>query len=405
MKLPSFAMMIGILLVLMLVNAHPKPAVAATYSCGSADKNHCYGIAEWDDPTEIFAVSTTLSPVNLYCKSCNGFIDDETWLVDRTSAQCQKSKFHMCWVEVGFEREEGRKNTDFFWADNRAGHGFAEHWLGAINGITDDLQLLLVKDTERSADSTTYLVFILSANFNQVSFYSGKSTKNSMTPTAQLIGQELEGSKGASADPEIFLHTQVSNTPDQFVQSGALVERSTNGGVVSDNPPLGAWLAQPTSLPGGAFVTACCDPPPPATLAAKVPARRFVSINELGARPRTFRKPTGLEALRISSKGTRGRVTQTEINRFFASKPAIGRVAYRSMHVENLEFLTAREAGSRMDSIELGVEAELPVVLASMTGNFEVSVPRGGKPAQSSKALAAFDAQSGNLLSIYVPEP
>ena len=313
----------------LLTMLNPSSAVAATYSCGTPDANHCYGQVEWIDRTEIFGVSTTLSPVNLYCNSCDGFVDDEMWLADINTPKCQTNKFEACWVEVGFERLQGRKNTDFFWADVRPGHGFSEHWLGAINGVTDDLQLLVVKDTSQSATSTTFLVVVADASLNAVVLHSGKSTKNTMVATSQTIGQELYGSHGSAADPEIFQHIQASHSANQLAVAGALIDRSNGGSVTDDSPPLGAWLVTPATLPSGAiqpgaFVTACCDQASPTPFSATIPVRRTMELRQIRPLLSQYHPSTGIEALQAPSREER--LARVQVEQFLASQTSLGRV-------------------------------------------------------------------------------
>jgi hypothetical protein len=73
-----------------------------------------------------------------------------------------------------------------------------------------------------------------------------------MVASTDIIGQELAGSSGASADPAEFL--------DDWNINFAPKSRSTDGNVRSDNPPQGTWLQHPsTTFPfGGRFQTKCC---------------------------------------------------------------------------------------------------------------------------------------------------
>ena len=387
---------LGVLIAFLMI-FYVSPAPASSYSCGTPSNGHCYGQVQWNDQAEIYATSTTLWPVNLYCNSCNGFVDDETWLVDYNTPKCSSNEFTGCWVEVGIIREAGHKNSEFFWADVRPGHGFSFHYFGSTKGVVNDIQFLIVKDTRTSSTSNTYLVMVSDANFNSVVLHAGKSTHNSMVADTQTIGQEFCCTHGLSADPELFWHTQVSHSSNQFEIGGALVNRVSNGNVSSSNPPFGAWFATPANLPGGAFETVCCDSTAK-PLARKLRPSRDFDLRKVSALYAESHNAGGTPALAPPSRDAR--LVRAQIERYFANQSSIGRASFKSLHVQSLEFLTAGAVSEKLDSLDIGLTGAAPVLLATLSGQFAVSAPKRGKTAIYSKAQVIFDGRSGNLLTI-----
>ncbi|WP_375398027.1 hypothetical protein [uncultured Sphingomonas sp.] len=390
-------------LILVIVGLSPSGAHASSYSCGTSGGGvHCYGQVRWTDASEIFAASTVVWPLKLQCNGCDGFVDDEMWLADMNSPKCRTNQFGACWVEVGFIRGTGRKNTDFFWADVRPGHGFSFHWLGAINGVTDDLQFLIVKDTSQGANSTSFYVVVAQANLNAVVLHSGKSTKNSMIATTQTIGQELAGSKGSAADAELFRLSQVSLSSNQFAAPGALVNRSTSGVVSNDNPPLGGWLFFPANVSGGGFVTACCEKQIPVPSPNNGPAPRPLSLERV--KSLAERGPDAAGTAALQGPFTSAERSRSQIAAFLASQTMLGRIDVRGARLGRVELLSARAASDRLDALDLGLPGATPVLLAEVAGRFAMSGPRGTRIATFSKAELVFDARTGNLVTLMVPE-
>ena len=377
-------------------------ATASPYSCGTPEKSHCYGSASWNDSDEIFATSTVVWPVTMHCNNCDGFVNVETWLLDYSSPKCRANKFTACWIEVGFIRQHGRKNTDLFWADARPGHGFSEHWLGATTGVTSDIQFVIAKDTSAGASSTTYFIAVDEANLSAVALHAGRSTANTMRAMTQMIGQELAGSHGSSADVELFRQTQVSHRTDQFAVPGALTSRSTNGFVKNDNPPLAGWLFQPANLPGGGFVTACCDATFPTPLSATKSTARPVPLNRVRALLAQSQPSSGTAAIQGPLKGVRA--AKRTIADFVKAQSALGRVSLQAPTVRRVDFLDARRASDRAGGIDLGVPGASPVILATLAGRFAVAGPQDAKTVLYTTAVLVFDARSGNLLMLSLPD-
>ena len=109
--------------VLLLLCGAAKHAHANPYSCGNPQSGHCYGISSWTQGSEYFGAYTDITQVAMSCPSgCGGFVDDEIWLIDRSSSNCTTNDFNMCWVEAGTTADEG-SSPQFFWADARPGTG------------------------------------------------------------------------------------------------------------------------------------------------------------------------------------------------------------------------------------------------------------------------------------------
>src|SRR5262245_38494533 len=101
---------LALLLVLLLCRSD----IAAGCSCGNSSSGHCYATATSQSQPKYFGAYTDIAEANLSCASgCNGFVDDEIWLVDDNSPGCQSNGFGMCWVEAGYIATEGRRALGF----------------------------------------------------------------------------------------------------------------------------------------------------------------------------------------------------------------------------------------------------------------------------------------------------
>jgi len=128
-------------------------AYAATaqpaYSCSNP---HCYGIVQWGGPGfgKVDGSSTTEDVTYIQCGSCDGFVNNETWLADTTTNNCvdpdnPQNTHDACWVEAGYTTY-GTNNHHkspsctkapancYFWADNRPGGGYTEHPVAQVLG-------------------------------------------------------------------------------------------------------------------------------------------------------------------------------------------------------------------------------------------------------------------------------
>jgi len=238
---------------------------AVTYSCGTPSSGHCYGVNAWQKGGggEYFGAYADIVQDRLSCPSgCGGFVDDELWLVDDNSSGCVANPFKMCWVETGTIAIDG-SNAVYFWADARpiSTSTFNLHLLGAPDpaGVTD--HFMIIKDGRVSPQ--TFLVFVYNDSLSTL--YNGVSAVPSGAPMRGdriIIGQELAGTKDASADVVNFTRNiwAVQALGPEYV---FWYNRQTaKGGVTSANPPFAQWTIDPASPPppeGGQFTTHCCS--------------------------------------------------------------------------------------------------------------------------------------------------
>ena len=247
--------------------------VSHAYSCGDPSSGHCYGVNAWTQANEYFGAFANITQVAMSCpQGCGGFVDDEIWLIDDSSANCTGNQFGMCWVEAGTLVNEGGTPT-YFWADARPGTGntFNLHYLGTPDppGTVD--HYMIVKDGR--VNPNTYLIFIY--NDSQSTLYSGTSAVAGtggcgsalpqMTGRRILIGQELAGAPEVANDAS-------ANTADftrniwavQALDAGYVFwynAQTAAGGVTSASPPVGSWAQNPGAPgapEGGDFTTRCC---------------------------------------------------------------------------------------------------------------------------------------------------
>jgi hypothetical protein len=250
---------LSLLLILLLY----RSGTAYGYSCGTPSSGHCYATATWQAQPEYFGAYTDIVEANLACPSgCGGFVDDEIWLVDDNSSGCQSNGFGMCWVEAGYIATEGSSKV-YFWADARptTSSTFNLHLLGGTDpaGVND--HFMLIKDGRVSPQ--TFLVFIYNDSLSTL--YNGTSAISSGTPMKGnriIIGSELAGSSGASADNANFTRNiwAVQALGPEYVFW--YNRQTTKGSVTSASPPTGSWTVDPASPPppeGGQFTTHCCS--------------------------------------------------------------------------------------------------------------------------------------------------
>lgn len=241
------------------------------YSCGDPSSNHCYGTTTWTQGSEYFGAYVDITQVPMACPSgCGGFIDDEIWLIDTSSANCTTNQFGVCWVEAGTITTEN-SNPTYFWADGRPGTGntLNVHYLGGTDPAGTVDHYMIVKDGRVSPN--TYLVFIY--NDSQSTLYNGTSSVQGtggcgsslpqMVAKRIDIGQELAGSptdpkKDASAGLAHFTRNiwavQALDAAYVFWYNAQTVANTPN----SANPPTAAWAQNPGSPgapEGGDFTT------------------------------------------------------------------------------------------------------------------------------------------------------
>jgi hypothetical protein len=236
-------------------------AFGVTYSCGDPSSNHCYGVTSWQEKPEYFGAYSDILRASMNCPSgCNGFVDNELWLVDDKSGGCTGNPFGMCWVEAGYFFTDGSSSAQFFWADSRPMNSstFNLHILGSADseGTTD--HYMIIKDARGGPGIFQVWVY----NDGLSTLYQGTSTSNTMAGDRVIIGQELAGTNGASAGTANFTRNiwAVQTLGPEYVFW--YNSQTTKSGVTSANPPIASWTIDPTSPPppeGGQFTTHCCS--------------------------------------------------------------------------------------------------------------------------------------------------
>lgn len=250
-----------VVLVLLGSSLFLKPTISHAYSCGDPSSGHCYGTAAWQEHPEYFGAYTDLRMVNLSCSSsCGGFVDDEIWLVDRSSPSCTANPYGMCWEETGIIAISGSSPV-YFWADARPQNTstFNLHLMGGIDPAGTVDHFMIVKDGRVTPN--TFLIFdyndSLSTLYEGVSVTSGTPMQGKQI----IIGQELAGSGGASAPSTSFTRNiwAVQALGPEYV---FWYNRELDAGSVgSQSPPFASWAVNPSSPPppeGGSFTTSCC---------------------------------------------------------------------------------------------------------------------------------------------------
>jgi hypothetical protein len=233
---------------------------SAQYSCGTPSAGHCYGVASWTERPEYFGAYTDIQQAPMSCAGCDGFVDNEIWLIDGTSPECQANRFGVCWVEAGYIALQGRNTPVFFWADMPPGGQFRLHLLGPTDPVGTVDHFMIVKDGRVSP--APFLVFIYNDSLSTL--YGGASTTVTSIPMkAERIdlGQELAGTTGAFADVTHFTRNIWAVTPLGPEYVFWYWPQTTMGFVREDRPPFGAWTIDPSLPPppeGGQFTTHCC---------------------------------------------------------------------------------------------------------------------------------------------------
>ena len=254
----------------------------AQYQCGDpTDGGHCYGTAFWRERLNYAGASTTISQVPMGCPSgCDGFINNEMWLVDYDTTACKDSLHGACWVEVGYQFLQNGDSKVFFWADNRPptqGVYLGGAILGPVgenDPIGSNASYTIIRDDRDGVPPGTYQVYIL--NDFGTTRYGATSVGDPFSPDTIIIGTELAGVP-ANASVEAFDGNRFrsasfrNNIWAHFgliccsgSNSGWTLQRdkgSTQSSNISTNPPFSHWEVAPGILPndlGGIFVTRCC---------------------------------------------------------------------------------------------------------------------------------------------------
>src|SRR6266536_2933875 len=179
---------------------------AHQYTCHTP----CYGATYWLSKSEYFGAYTDISIVHFQCTSTcitnGGFIDNEIWLID-------DSCHPMCWVEAGYMMDHNSPGEVFFWYDARHSSGPAWVLTGPVGPAPPTVpagdyghkdHFMIIKDTRpMPASPALYLIFMYNDSMGNP--LGGTSSDNPpMIAGRILIGQELHGTGGATAEPATF---------------------------------------------------------------------------------------------------------------------------------------------------------------------------------------------------------
>jgi hypothetical protein len=250
---------------------------ALAYVCGNPSEGHCYATATWSEQPEYFGAYTDIVLANIDCSGphlrgrCDGFVDDEIWLIDDRSAECIGNEFGGCWVEAGYIHVAGEPESEigafgaehYFWAENTPTSGFHYYALGPVTdpvGATG--HFMIIKDSRGSPGIFQVWIY----NDSLSTLYNGTSTGNTMRATRIDIGQELAGTVGARADCARFRRNIWAVGPLEKEYVFWYNRQIDAGAVTSQQPPVGWWSIDPGSASapeGGEFTTACCSEAPP----------------------------------------------------------------------------------------------------------------------------------------------
>lgn len=110
------------------------------------------------------------------------------------------------------------------------------------------------------------------------------------------------------------------------------------------------------------------------------------------------KRPQGMQALTVK-KGAAQPFTKADVVAYFKTHNlALSSGPMNQIKVESLEFITSAEVTKRLQGASTGLKDEEPIGFVTLTGLFMFSEPPKAKPVVFTRAYAAFDAGSGNLL-------
>jgi hypothetical protein len=254
----TFSWLLGATLVAATLTSTLYGCAGQTYSCGTSQSDHCYGVVKWTG--SFSGVSTEMTVVSL--ASGDIFVDDEEWLVDYLSTGNALNSTY--WVETGIWNEG--YGTDYFWADNKANAAFMSYDLGPVSQADLDAVSQIVFTVHQDPVTASQWNVTIARPAGTVLF-TAASTDNPMTPNSITEGQELAGSSDAEAQLAFF-------EKNAYFQGASKIYQTTDGLVCvgqsttslpcpsKSPPPMAGWLPPfvPTVLSsdGGYFFTWCC---------------------------------------------------------------------------------------------------------------------------------------------------
>lgn len=249
--------------ILVLLQVSQPPAVTAyaqtahrtipLYSCGDLNNNHCYANMYWPGAIQGEKTDIRIEPINC---GCNGFLNAELWV--QSTSGCSPN----CWIEAGIKNETGYGYTFSFWADQRPGGGYHNHFMNGIivGDIGYSITLWIFKTGTNQWQVSKTRAGVNGCTSQCSADWTNYSTSNSMAANYITLGDELAGSSGASS-PDIHFtynywyngswHSQGAGNP------GARII-GANGGP-PDDPPFAYWVNGQVGGPtGGDLDTYCC---------------------------------------------------------------------------------------------------------------------------------------------------
>jgi len=111
-------------------------------------------------------------------------------------------------------------------------------------------------------------------------------------------------------------------------------------------------------------------------------------------------RPQGSTALTVNSGAAQPFTQQDVVNYFKTHNLPKNSGDLSQFQVTSLEFLTSKEVSQRLDGELTGLADNDKIGFVTLTGLFVFTGPPSGKLARFTKAYAAFDAGTGNLLMI-----
>lgn len=159
-----------------------------------------------------------------------------------------------CWVEAGYEGQASSSTgtqEDFFWGDVRPGDSHINYHFISNLQTSDYGGTVLI--TIQYTSTNRFEIDVIAPTQG----YAYYSTNNGMTADDIEIGQELQGTTGASSGVAHFTDNRwISLNDAANLQTSDAPVRSYAPG--STNPVSGNWSTHPSSSnPGGNFYTSC----------------------------------------------------------------------------------------------------------------------------------------------------
>jgi hypothetical protein len=228
---------------------------ATSYSCGNLSSNHCYANMYWPGGIQGEKTDILAEPINC---GCDGFLNAELWV--QASSGCAPN----CWVEAGLKNETGYGSTFSFWADQRPGGGYHNHY---NNGITQgdighSITFFIYKTGTNQWRVTKAHAGVNGCTSQCSADWTQYSTNNSMVANYITLGDELAGSSGASSPDIHFTWNFYYNNSSWYPQGAGNPGAGLVGAGLTpppDDPPYAYWANGQVGGPtGGDLDTYCC---------------------------------------------------------------------------------------------------------------------------------------------------